>query len=391
MNQDKGYTTFCSRCGSEVNSNARYCMKCGNLNPNHPDNQGMSQYIHTKQESYQVGSGKVLTNINANDVTGKSDAVSVGDKIGNFTVCFLLNFGFFILLTFGAIFFFYVSYDGDIVGIVTSSLPYYIIGFSVLAVELYSMQLVFMKMNKPWWASFVPFYNFYVMADAVYGPGLIRTLTIIPVVGQIVSLYLLYKLGDCFRKPKIATLFLPFVMFPIIGFGESAFYGTNYVGKKHTLEQEFKMKRMPLTLGFFYLVLCVAVIVYVNTTHLKNEIGEVNASMFVKASDITIREVKDHVSRKLYQCSFPANTTFYFHFTDIASEFDIPFSIAMPTIEAYVKVVKIGEDNYEYYISMTDNTYGFAETLSKDVDINTVTYYKSLKKDYNDGNDCYFR
>ena len=391
MSQDNGYTTFCSRCGSEVNSNARYCMKCGNLNPDHPDNKGMSKFINTKQESYQVGSGKVLTNINANATTGRADDVAIGDKMGSFTMCFLLNFGLFILLTFGAIFFFYVSYDGDVVGMITSYLPYYVIGFSVLSIELYSAQLVFMKMNKPWWAALIPFYNFYVIADAIYGNNYIRFLTLIPVVGQIISLYLLYKMGDCFKKSKLSMLVLPFIMLPIVGFGESSFYGTNYVGKKHTIEQEYKMKKMPLSLGFFYLFLCVAAIVYVNTTHLKNEIGEVNAAMFVKASDVTIREVSDHVSRRLYQCSYPDNGTFYLHFDDIASEFDIPFSITMPIIEAYVKVVPTGNDRYDYYISMTDGTYGFDETLSKDVDINTITYFHALKNVYDDGNDCYLR
>ena len=278
------------------------------------------------------------------------------------------------------------------VGIVTSQLPYYIIGFSIFSIELYSMQLVFMKMNKPWWSAVIPFYNFYQMADAIYGPSLIRTLTLIPIVGQVVSLYLLYKMGDCFKESRLSTLLLAFVMFPIIGFGESSFYGTNYIGKKHTIEQEYKMKRMPLSLGFFYLVACVALIVYVNTTHLKNEIGEVNAAMFVQASEITVREVKNHVTRNLYQCSFPDNGTFYLHFDDVAAEFDIPFSITMPIIEAYVKVVPTDrEGRYEYYISMTDGTYGFKETSSKDVTIETITYYKELDTIYDDGNDCYLR
>ena len=33
---DNSYTIFCSRCGAEMKSSARYCMKCGNLNPDHP-------------------------------------------------------------------------------------------------------------------------------------------------------------------------------------------------------------------------------------------------------------------------------------------------------------------------------------------------------------------
>ena len=39
----------CPRCGAELNSKQRYCMKCGALNYEHPDNQKLKQYI-TEQE-----------------------------------------------------------------------------------------------------------------------------------------------------------------------------------------------------------------------------------------------------------------------------------------------------------------------------------------------------
>ena len=39
--KDKGYIIYCSRCGAEMNSNSRYCMKCGNLNYNHSANANM--------------------------------------------------------------------------------------------------------------------------------------------------------------------------------------------------------------------------------------------------------------------------------------------------------------------------------------------------------------
>ena len=36
---------FCPRCGAEMKPEQRYCMKCGALNYEHPDNQKMKQYI----------------------------------------------------------------------------------------------------------------------------------------------------------------------------------------------------------------------------------------------------------------------------------------------------------------------------------------------------------
>ena len=39
----------CPRCGAELNSKQRYCMKCGALNYEHPDNQKLKQYITEKE------------------------------------------------------------------------------------------------------------------------------------------------------------------------------------------------------------------------------------------------------------------------------------------------------------------------------------------------------
>ena len=43
----------CPRCGAEMNPEQRYCMKCGALNYEHPDNQKMKNYI-TPEEFEQA-------------------------------------------------------------------------------------------------------------------------------------------------------------------------------------------------------------------------------------------------------------------------------------------------------------------------------------------------
>ena len=39
----------CPRCGAEMKPDQRYCMKCGALNYDHPDNQKMKQYITSEE------------------------------------------------------------------------------------------------------------------------------------------------------------------------------------------------------------------------------------------------------------------------------------------------------------------------------------------------------
>lgn len=39
----------CARCGAKMDPKQRYCMKCGAINYEHPDNQSMKKYITEKE------------------------------------------------------------------------------------------------------------------------------------------------------------------------------------------------------------------------------------------------------------------------------------------------------------------------------------------------------
>ena len=39
------YTIYCAKCGAEMGSNSRYCMKCGTLNYEHEANKNMKGYM----------------------------------------------------------------------------------------------------------------------------------------------------------------------------------------------------------------------------------------------------------------------------------------------------------------------------------------------------------
>ena len=49
MNNQGTYTMTCPRCGSQMNSSSRYCMKCGYLNYEHQANAQMKQYVQKKE------------------------------------------------------------------------------------------------------------------------------------------------------------------------------------------------------------------------------------------------------------------------------------------------------------------------------------------------------
>ena len=64
MNDEQGSTIYCSRCGAEMKSTSRYCMKCGNLNYDHEDNKDYvyvidnDSIVHKKE--IQIGASSDL-------------------------------------------------------------------------------------------------------------------------------------------------------------------------------------------------------------------------------------------------------------------------------------------------------------------------------------------
>ena len=58
----------CPRCGAEMNPEQRYCMKCGALNYDHPDNKQMKTLMSEKEfeksnEEYQKNATKEVDKV----------------------------------------------------------------------------------------------------------------------------------------------------------------------------------------------------------------------------------------------------------------------------------------------------------------------------------------
>ncbi len=91
-----------------------------------------------------------------------------------------------------------------------------------------SMWKIFEKAGREGWKSIIPFYNVWVLAEIVGKPGWLGLLMVIPYVGLIVAVYIYYLLAKSFGKGVLFTLglfFLPFIFFPILGFGDAQYQG----------------------------------------------------------------------------------------------------------------------------------------------------------------------
>ncbi len=86
----------------------------------------------------------------------------------------------------------------------------------------------FTKAGKPGWAAIIPIYNFIVTLEIVGKPIWWILLCFIPCVNFVIYLLVFIDLAKAFGKSPafgIGLLFLPFIFFPILGFGDARYVG----------------------------------------------------------------------------------------------------------------------------------------------------------------------
>lgn len=203
----------CGRCGADMKKEARYCMKCGNLNYLNEENAFMKQYAinDIKQGNYISG----LENAKNNGLDVPKDVVN-----HPYRKCLITNI-ILHLIPIVLIIILAVVLGGEfpvaaIIGCVVFCV--------ILFIEAYSWQRMVIKAGERWWSYFVPGYSMYVFFKIALGNGWLFLIMCIPGIGGILSLVAFYKLGKKFYKNGWLTLFFPFIMIPIIGFGKHTEY-----------------------------------------------------------------------------------------------------------------------------------------------------------------------
>jgi hypothetical protein len=99
---------------------------------------------------------------------------------------------------------------------------------AILALMVVSMWKIYAKAGKPGWATLVPFYNILVLLEIVNKPWWWMLLMFIPYVGLIWGIWSINLLVKRFGKDEgftVGCIFLPFVFFPILAFGNHQFQG----------------------------------------------------------------------------------------------------------------------------------------------------------------------
>lgn len=87
---------------------------------------------------------------------------------------------------------------------------------------------IYEKANKPGWACLIPIYGFIVLMQIIGKPWWWLFLILVPVVNFIFLIWMSNLLSKSFGKSEgftVGLVLLPFVFYPILGFGDAEYVG----------------------------------------------------------------------------------------------------------------------------------------------------------------------
>lgn len=99
-------------------------------------------------------------------------------------------------------------------------------GFLFLVLAVVTMWKVFTKAGEAGWKVLIPFYNAYVLCRIAGKSFLWFLLMFVPVVNLFVGFVIAISIAQKFGKSflfGLGLLFLPFIFYPILGFGSSTY------------------------------------------------------------------------------------------------------------------------------------------------------------------------
>ena len=240
MNNDSEYTIFCPKCGSEMKNTSRYCMKCGYLNLNHPNNKNVSKYFENSisDTTKDLSGTYILSNNKTNDFNYMKK---------NLKYCFIVNLILFLLtvVCFAVI---YYKNNGGFSNVLSSNVWFIFIIVPLFYLYLYSYELLFIKMGYSWWKALIPIYNIMLISKKVFDNLFLGLIIIVPIVGQIYFLILMYKLAIKFNRNGLLMVFFPFIMIPLISFSEDLYEKQN-IRSNFSFESSYGIKKK-------FLILC---------------------------------------------------------------------------------------------------------------------------------------
>lgn len=359
---------ICPRCGAMLNPEQRYCMKCGALNYEHPDNQKMKQYI-TEQELEQANQEyqKVANGSNQTiEIAGKvySDTPVIDKKTMYVDTRTMLSLLLIFTICLGAIYYFIFPYS------IRMTLVLCLVFFA-LGLCFITNMAVYMKGGYSGFSLFVPFYSLYAFCDVALGNGWLFLITLIPIVGVVFLLYAFYKLGKFFGKSGWLTLFFPFIMLPVIAFSDKAIYSGP--GKKYKRYFEKGKKRNTLIPA----LICSTIIFFLFLGFTQTPFALMLSNYFTQRDIAKVLDtVKKDINDGIYTCNGEIlgskDGDYYIAVKDLSDiqNYPIPIRSSLNGRKMYgYFLVRVSKNKSRVLVNLTDGNYVFSEIEPIDISI----------------------
>ncbi len=109
-----------------------------------------------------------------------------------------------------------------------STVVMWIVYVAVAVLTIAAMWKVFVKAGQPGWAAIIPIYDWYIMLKIAGKPAWWLVLLFVPLANIVMMIITYLEIARRFGRSDafaIGLIFLPFIFFPIIGFGDAAYQG----------------------------------------------------------------------------------------------------------------------------------------------------------------------
>jgi Family of unknown function (DUF5684) len=100
--------------------------------------------------------------------------------------------------------------------------------FALVVALIAGMWKTFTKAGQPGWGVLIPIYNYYLMTQIAGKPAWWIILMFIPLVNIVIAAILTIGIATSFSKGAgfgIGLFFLPFIFYPVLGFGDATYKG----------------------------------------------------------------------------------------------------------------------------------------------------------------------
>lgn len=366
---------FCPRCGAEMKPEQRYCMKCGALNYEHPDNQKMKTYITPEEfdqanKDYNDASKHEVETV---EFAGRTYETKTKKKKGYIDARSAVLLLLIITILLGLLAYFWLNYS--ITFILAICVIYFIISFFVIV-----SALIYMKGGYSGFTPIIPFYSQYAYYDIAVGNGWKFLFLLIPVFGLFYGMYVNYRLGKVFNKNGWLTLFFPIIMLPVIALSDKAIYqGKGKQYEKFIASGKRRNVQIP---SFVYSIIFFLIFVGLSYTPLASSGKQYFYIFDVK---LLVNQVNQNIIDGFYLCEDPSadKNGCYVKFSNASDLTDYPFipirsSLNGKKLQGYIKAVRKKED-YTYYVSITDGENGFQNKNVNNLTIQSLDKVNKIK------------